>query len=339
MKRHGNLFELCFTEENLFHAYLEARRGKRNKRACFEFEKTLSSNLSLLHSELHSNVYSPRPYYKFHIQDPKPRIIFAPAFRDVVVQHAIYQQIYPIFDRTFIETSFACRKGKGTHRCADYVQDSMRKSPPDSFNAHLDVRKFFYMIDRGILRELLERKIKEPHLIDLLMKFANHGEPLGIPIGNLLSQLFALIYLNPVDHFIKRELKVKFYTRYVDDMALIGLSLDDAQEFSEKIENFLDDQLNLSLSKSKIFQMRKGLNFVGFRTWRSKRFVRRHSLFQFGKALRKENIISINSLMAHAKNTATNFHFCKRIILEKPHLIPNLPHFIQQPKRTFSNHE
>lgn len=332
MKRSGNLFEQCFSEENLFYAYQAARRGKRNKRACFEFEKNLGTNLSILHQELISLNYSPAPYYRFSIKDPKPRIIFAPAFRDVVVQHAIYSQIYPIFNKTFIETSFACRIGKGTHRCADYVQEAMRESDKNSYNIHLDVRRFFYSIDRTILKDLIIKKIKDKPLVDLLIKFTDHGEPLGIPIGNLLSQLFALIYLNPVDHFIKRELKVKFYARYVDDLAIIGInSQKEAKEIADRIEAFLFDKLNLALSKSNITKMKKGMNFVGFRTWRSTRFVRKHSLFKFSRALRKGKLDSLNSLMAHAKNTATICHYRERIIRERPDLIQKLPHFTESP--------
>lgn len=328
MKRFGNLFEDTFSKENLFSAYIEARRGKRTKAACFEFEKTLGLNLKNLRDELLSEMYVLRPYYTFEINDPKPRVIHAPAFRDVIVQHAIYRVIYPIFDKTFIETSFACRKGKGTHRCADYVQQSMRHYSNDFYNVHLDIRKFFYSIDREILFKQIKRKIKDPRLLDVIHKFIGHPDAFGVPIGNLLSQLFALIYLNPVDHFVKRFLKVTHYARYVDDMILIGLSKEYSNECAVRIEEFVHEHLNLSLSKSSISKMNRGLNFVGYRTWKSKRFVRRHSLFKFSKALKKENINSLNSLMSHARKTASFWHYCSRIRQEKPELINHLPLFL-----------
>lgn len=121
MKRYGNLFEEAFTLDALYQGYLDARKSKRNKRACFNFERQLSFNLNSLHEELHSGCYKPMPYYQFTIYEPKERIIYAPAFRDCVVQHAIYRVIYPLFDRTFIHDSYACRKGKGTHQAADYA--------------------------------------------------------------------------------------------------------------------------------------------------------------------------------------------------------------------------
>jgi len=263
MNRTGGLFDQCFGTDSLFDAYLNARRGKRAKRACFGFERRLGSNLSALHAELHSGVYCPQPYYTFHVKEPKPRLIHAPAFRDVVVQHAIYNRIYPIFDRTFVDTSFACRKGKGTHRCADYVQQAMRQYGDDRYSLHLDVRRFFYTIDRDILGELIARKIKDRRLLDLMALYGDHGEPLGIPIGNLLSQLYALIYLNPADHFAKRTLKVRHYARYVDDMVMIGLTREQAFDHRDAMREYLAQTLRLSLSQGQHCAASPRLEFCG----------------------------------------------------------------------------
>ena len=325
MKRIGNLFESCFTEENLYNAYLEARKHKRAKRSCFEFEKNLGINLEILRKEIFDGSYTPKPYFKFPLFDSKPRIIYAPAFRDIVVQHAIYRIIYPIFNVSFIDTSFACRKGKGVHACADFVQESLRKCSNNDYVLHLDVKKFFYTIDHQILADLLRKKIKDERLLDIMLEFVKHDQPRGIPIGNLLSQLFALIYLNPLDHFIKRELKIVHYARYVDDMVLIGLSLIESHWVSRKIKEFLHIVLNLSLSKIILNRIKSGLNFVGYRTWRSKRFVRKHSMFKFSRNLKKQKLDSINSLMAHALRTSTLMHYVRRIKQEQPELISMLP--------------
>lgn len=327
MKRHGNLFDRCFSAENLYAAYLDARKGKRAKRAVFEFEKRLGPNLAELREEILTGTYQPRPYFSFMVQERKPRLIHAPAFRDVVAQHAIYRIVYPLFDRTFIDQSYACRKGKGTHRCADYVQQAMRQYPGDRYTLHLDVRKFFYTIDRAILRELLKRVIKDERLLTVMGLYAEHGDPLGIPIGNLLSQLYALIYLNPVDHYIKRVLKVRHYARYVDDLVLIGLTRDEALMARDAIAVFLRDRLGLSLSKAGLALVKRGVNFVGYRTWRSTRFVRRHSLHLFGYALRRGRVDSLTSLMGHAQHTGSLGHYRRRIVHERPELIPFLPHF------------
>jgi RNA-directed DNA polymerase len=308
MKRYGNLFERAFTREALLDAYHDAAKSKRGKRACFSFERNLGSQLSALYTELQSGVYKPRPYFTFTVLHPKPRLIHAPAFRDCVVQHAIYRVISPIFQRTFIDQSFACRVGFGTHKAADYAQRALQLSPEGSYTLQLDIRKFFYRIDRGILRGLVERKIKDRRFVDLMMAFAEHGEPLGIPIGNLLSQLYALIYLNPLDHFIKRELQVERYCRYVDDFVLFGITRELAVEYRKKIISFIAEKLNLELSRSTIAKTRRGLNFVGYRAWASKRFIRRRSLYNHRQAVKRGNLAAVISIIGHAGKTHTMKH-------------------------------
>ena len=217
-KRIGYLFEKAFTKENLYAAFIDARKGKRVKRATLKFEVNLGAEIESLYSELHNGTYKPRAYSQFYVYEPKKRLINAPFFRDLVVQHAIYRVIYPIFDKTFIDTSYACRKGGGTHKASRYTQKEMRKYSGDLYFVKLDIKKFFYSIDRDILRVMFEKKIKDTRFVDLMCEFTEMNTDKGIPIGNLLSQLYALIYLNPLDHFVKRELKVKSYVRYVDDL-------------------------------------------------------------------------------------------------------------------------
>jgi len=303
VKRIGSLFDNIFSRENFYSAYLDARRGKRKRRACFQFEIQLGTNLANLYEEIHSRRYKPMPYFKFIVYEPKERIIHAPAFRDIVVQHAIYRVVYPIFNRTFINTSFACRLGYGTHRASNYTQDSLRAYGDEDYVLKLDIRKFFYSIDRQILRKQIERKIKDKRLVDIMMLFAEKDEPLGIPIGNLLSQIYALIYLNPLDHYIKRVLKVKHYVRYVDDFILIGLTRDKCLEYKRRIVDFLKNELHLELSKSTIQKIKRGVNFVGYRTWKNKRLIRKYSLYKFKRAVKQGKQLSVVSLLGHAKQT------------------------------------
>ena len=303
MKRYGNLFEKTFSEENLELAYLDARKGKRKKKACFEFENNLGANLMDLYVRLHDETYRPDPYFQFIVYEPKERPIHAPSFRDIVVQHAIYRIIYNIFDKTFINTSFACRIGYGTHKASDYTQKVLRYYDQNLYTLKLDIRKFFYSIDRKVLRKLIERKIKDVKLVDIMMLFAEKNGPVGIPIGNLLSQIYALIYLNPLDHFIKRTLKVKHYVRYVDDFILFGLTRYQCSSIRLIIISFIKDKLRLELSKLTIQKIKKGVNFVGYRTWQNKRFIRKHSLYKFSKSLKKRKQDSIISILGHAKHT------------------------------------
>jgi len=325
MKRIGNLFEKIFSQENLYLAYLDARKGKRKKRACFEFEADLGKNLNSLYNEIHSGNYKPQPYFKFFVYEPKQRMVYGPAFRDIVAQHAIYRIIYSIFNQTFIDTSFACRKGYGTHLASDYTQKALGQCDPGDYTLKLDVRKFFYSIDRAILRKLIERKIKDRRLVDIMMVYAVMDTPVGIPIGNLLSQLYALIYLNPVDHFIKRILKVKRYVRYVDDMVLFGLKRERCLEYKGLIVAFLKGFLNLELSKSTIQTIRKGVNFVGYRTWGSRRFIRKFSLANFRKCLRKEKLQSIISLLGHARRTCSLRYMLLTVRKNSPDFYKKLP--------------
>ena len=302
MKRIGFLFDKAFTHENLHQAYIDASRNKHGKRACFQFGRRLGRNLERLHTALHNGTYRPQPYYTFMVYEPKPRRIFAPSFADLVVQHSIYRVVYPIFNKTFIDQSFACRKGKGTHAAADYAQVAMQASPVDSYTLKLDIRKFFYRINRDNLRTMIERKIKDRRFVDVMMLFADHGEPVGIPIGNLLSQIYALIYMNGVDQFIKRELKAKRYCRYVDDFVIFGISKESAVASLARIVAYIKN-IGLELSKYTIAAIKRGINFVGYRTWTSKRFIRNRSLFVFRRALRLGKIDSAVSILGHARRT------------------------------------
>lgn len=331
MKRYGNLFDRSFTPDALYIAYVDARASKRGKRACFAFEKALGANLEALHREIHDGTYRPRSYYTFEVFEPKRRTIHAPAFRDCVVQHAICRVICPIFDRSFIDQSYACRIGKGTHKASDYTQQMLRQCDGDSYVLKLDIRRFFYSIDRGVLRCQIERKIKDHRLVDMMMLFVDAGGEIGIPIGNLLSQVYALIYLNPLDHYVKRDLKVRRYARYVDDFVLIGLSRDECLAHRANIERFLSDELCLSLSKSTISKVKRGVNFVGYRTWRSRRFIRKHSLYRFRRAVKHGDLQAAVSLLGHARRTASMRHMLRLARERNPAIYADFPkQFTQQ---------
>lgn len=313
MKRVGHLFDLAFTPETLYQAWVDASDGKRGKRATLEFARHLSANLDALHTELHNGSYRPQPYHQFTVYEPKERIIFAPAFRDLVVQHAIYRLTYPIFNRTFIDQSYACRKGKGTHAAADYAQRAMRASHPDSYLLQLDIKRFFYSIDRAVLRSQIERQIKDRRFVDVMMQFAEYGQPVGIPIGNLLSQMYALIYMSPLDHFIKRDLKARRYCRYVDDFVIFGWTRARCLQALERIKAFLAQSLHLGLSRFSLHKVKRGLNFVGYRTWISTRFVRKHSLFTFSRVAKSGRLEAIASCLGHARHTASLRYMLTRL--------------------------
>lgn len=329
MKRVGNLFERAFTPEALYQAWLDASKGKMARRATMAFSRRLGAHLDDLHAEIHSGRYRPQVYVEFMVHEPKPRTIYAPAFRDLVVQHAIYRLIYPIFNSGLIDQSFACRVGKGTHRAADYAQAALRAAPAGTCTLKLDIRKFFYRIDRARLRDFIERRIKDERFVDIMMRFAEYGhprtEPLGIPIGNLLSQLYALIYLAPLDHFIKRDLKAERYARYVDDFVIFGWPRQRCLDALHRIQHFLRNTLGLELSRWTLAPIARGLNFVGYRTWRSRRFIRKHSLHRANRSAGKGQIASVVSILGHAQRTASLNHLLSTLKANHHDLFDRLP--------------
>lgn len=269
MKRSGNLCAEAFSIPSLYQGYYDARKGKRTSRACFFFERQLAAQINELHKTLTAGTYKPRPYNTFEIYAPKKRSISAPAFRDRVVQHSIYNLIRPIFDRTFIDQSFACRIGKGTHAASDYVQAALKQAPRDSYVLQLDIKRYYYSLDRAILRRLVERKIKDARMVDVIMMFAQTDDAFGVPIG---------------------------------------ITFDQAKEYSERITEFLRDELHLELSRCDIYRVSRGINFVGFRTWATKRFVRKHALYTFRRSAKRERLESVVSSLGHASKTASHRH-------------------------------
>lgn len=305
MKRHGNLFSSIANADALLAAFERAREGKRSHRACFHFACNLGANIAALERELRTGVYRPRPCNRFWVTEGrKPRLIEAPAFRDLVVQHAVHAVVGPLLERRYIDTSFACRVGKGTHQAADWLQRAMRRAPRTAWLLHVDARKFFYSIDRAVLAALLRRTIKCDRTLDLLDAFAQRCEPTGIPIGNLMSQTFANVYLNSLDQFCKRTLKVPDYGRYMDDAVMLAPDRATGALWLERIRAHLM-LLGLEISHHSLQPVRRGANFVGFRTWARARFVRPHVISSLRRDARRGHLAGVVSRLGHARRTAS----------------------------------
>ena len=233
------MYTRLYSWSNLYQAYRNAAKGKRGKPPAASFEYLLEDNLICLQKELRAKTYRPGAYYSFYIQEPKHRLISAAPFRDRVVHHALCNIIEPRFERSFIHDSYANRVGKGTHRALDCCQQFARRH---RYVLQCDVRQFFPSIDHAVLRSILARKIEDNDILWLVDQILKSGQdvlreeyemvyfpgdnlfainrPRGLPIGNLTSQFWANCYLDPFDHFIKRELRCKAYLRYVDDFIL-----------------------------------------------------------------------------------------------------------------------
>ena len=325
MKRAGGLFEQYATPMALFAAYEKAREGKRNHRGCFEFERNLGGNIQRLHFELTSGTYQPQPLNSFWVKDgAKPRLIEAPSFRDLVVQHAIYAVISPLMERRYIDTNFACRVGKGTHKASDWLYAAMRKAPRTAWVLHVDVRKFFYSIDRDVLHNQLAKIIKCKRTLDLLSMFALRPSVAGVPIGNLMSQTFANLYLNSLDHFCKRVLRAADYGRYMDDSVLIAPDCATGLQWLAAIRQHLA-LLNLQISHHSLQPIARGVDFVGYRTWASGRFVRPGLISAIRTDARRGKIESIVSRLGHARRTKSLPHILQHLKENHHALFVRLP--------------
>ncbi len=296
MKRYGNLYPQITTFENLLNAAKKAQRSKRFRDPVLAFNNKLESELFQLQQELRAQTYQPGAYKTFEIYEPKRRVIAAAPYRDRVVHHALCNIIVPIFDRTFIATTYANRTGYGSHRalrqCVNYARSSR-------YVLQCDICKYFPSIDITILKQQIRRKLKCPRtlwLIDTILDNPSDGEtpidyfpgdnlftplehPKGLPIGNLTSQFFANVYLNGFDRYVKETLKVSKYLRYVDDFALFSDDREFLADCRQGIEDYLTTlRLKIHPIKSQLFQTRYGVNFVGFRIFPDRIRVRNHNL-------------------------------------------------------------
>jgi len=291
-------FEKIHSFENLYHAYRKARRGKRWKGAAAKFEVNLLEALNLLSVQLRTKKYTMSPYNTFEVYEPKRRVVMSNGYKDKVVQHSLCDNVLePRFTRSFIRDNYASQVGKGTHYGLDRLQEFLRRfyrqSGVDGWILKCDISKYFYSIRHDVLKTLIRKKISDPDvlwLVDLIID-STEGN-VGIPIGNQTSQLFALLYLDDMDHFIKEKLGIKFYGRYMDDFFLIHKDKDYLRHCRKEIEAFVQAR-GLSLNaKTNIYPLKHGVDFLGFHTYLTEtgaviRKVRRRSKNNMKRKLKK----------------------------------------------------
>jgi len=290
---------------DLFQAYYDARSNKRNTLNALNFEMDYEHNIFKLHEEIINNTYKIKPSICFINYKPVQREIFAADFRDRVVHHLVYNYIAPIFDKTFINDSYSCRKGKGTHygikRVGKFIRSCSQNYHKDCYVLKLDIKGYFMSIHRGLLYKLvkstllkyrnetdfdlqlilglLEQIIFNDPTKNYILKgnkkdwdglppsksLFHSGEGKGLPIGNLTSQLFSNVYFNQFDHFVKKELGIKYYGRYVDDFIIVHPNKDYLLQIIPVIRNYLHKELMLTLHPKKIYlqHFSKGVQFLG----------------------------------------------------------------------------
>lgn len=291
--------------ENLFQAWNEFKKGKRKRKDVQIFERNIEDNLFSLYEKLKSKTYKHGSYQSFYVHDPKQRHIHKAQVEDRVVHHLLYKFLYEIFDKSFIFDSYSCRLEKGTHkgvkRLVKFTRTVSKNYTRDCWALKLDIKKFFASVEHKILLQLLERKITDSHILWLL-KEVIESFPLGIPLGNLTSQIFANIYMNELDQFIKHKLKIKYYLRYADDFLILSGDNESLQLSIVTIDGFLQNRLKLELHPKKII-LRKlswGIDFLGYIVLPYYSLPRTKTKRRLFKRLNLKNLPSYLGYLSHA---------------------------------------
>jgi retron-type reverse transcriptase len=286
----------------LYAAHLSARAAKRYRRDVLLFTDRLEYELFKLQQELLLLLYRVGTYRTFFVWDPKCRLIMALPYRDRIVQWTLYKQLNPFYDKMFIEDSYACRKGKGSLKAVQRLEYWLRQAARKEkkwYYLKLDISKYFYRVDHKILLSIFARRIKDERVMFLLEKIIDNenmkfGLPrgkgpgdcvpeewlsdVGMPIGNLTSQLFANVYLNELDQYCKHQLHIHCYVRYMDDIIILMDSKEALHEVQEKIRIFLAEKLRLDLNrKTAIRPIALGIEFVGYKIWPTHKKLKKQS--------------------------------------------------------------
>jgi len=293
--------------ENLWNAFRAAAKGKRGRPPAARFERDLADRLVVLQRRLRDGTYAPGAYRNFTIHEPKRRRISAAPFRDRVVHHALCNRMEPIFDARFIRDSYANRKDKGTHAAVDRLQSLAQRC---RYVLRMDIVKHFPSIDHGILMTEIGRVVDDKRTLDLARAILDSGRdilaaeyeyvtfpgddlfaplrPRGLPIGNLTSQFWSNVYLNPFDWFVKRELRCRAYLRYVDDFALFS---DDKKQLWEwkvaVMERLQRLRLTIHEPQAQVIPTRDGIPWLGFVVYPNFRRLKRRNAVKFSRRLRR----------------------------------------------------
>ena len=318
----------------LFEAYFDCRSNKRNTINALSFEVDYESNLVKLCEEINNGTYRPGKSIAFIVDKPVKREIFAADFRDRVVHHLIINKLNPLFEKQFIYDSYACRKGKGTHlgiqRVNRFIRQCSQNYSQDCYILKLDIKGFFMHINKNILFEKLSGFIHQNYLLPdkaLLLELCRkviyndptqnciikgkrnnwdglppdkslfHSAPnCGLPIGNLTSQVFANFFINEFDHFVKHDLGIRYYGRYVDDFVIVHHDKEYLTSLIPNFTNFLLSTLQLNLHPKKIYLQHysKGVKFLGVVIKPHRIYIANRTKGNFYEAIERQNEIVHN---------------------------------------------
>lgn len=307
MKPLKHIYEQIYDYENLYRAYLNARKNKRYRSEVMIFTDNLEENLLTLQNELIYQTYKVGRYWDFYVYEPKKRLIMALPFRDRVVQWALYQIVNPIFTNQYITDSYACICGRGVHQAIKRVFYWLQlegKKTEKLYYLKMDIAKFFYRVDHQVILDILSRKFADPPLLKLFDTIVNSEETpfglpvgyspgetemiysCGMPIGNLSSQMLANVILNELDQYAKRVLGIRYYIRYADDILILSSDKKELHHYNSLFESFLEEKLKLRLNdKTAIRPIGQGVEFVGFRIWPTHIKLRKKTVLKMKRRL------------------------------------------------------
>ena len=305
-------YEDLISIDNLFLAYQEFIKGKKNKKDVQIFSFYLMDNILQLHEDLKKHLYKHDGYECFKVNDPKPRTIHKALVGDRLLHHAVYYILYPFFDKTFIADSFSCRNNKGTHKAINRFREFgyivSRNNTRTCWVLKCDIKKFFASINQDILIKILQKYISDKDIIDLLKEVIYSFKPNGLPLGNLTSQLFSNVYMNEFDQFVKHKLKVKYYIRYADDFVFMSEDKKYLESIIKLISDFLQNELKLNLHPDKIFikTLYSGVDFLGWVNFIDYRILRNKTKRKMFERIKKNSSLeTLNSYLGLIKHGNT----------------------------------
>ena len=288
--------------KNVWQSWRNYRKGKKWSPELHEFQYYLENNIYQLHFDIQSNRYVHGEYRKFIVADTKKREISVAGIRDRVVHRLLYDYLNEVYDKTFLYDAWSCRMGKGLKGAIERAQEFL-ESFPHAFFWKADVQKFFDHVDHEVLLSFLKYRVhdeKALHLLEEVIRSFSFEPGIGIPIGNLTSQIFANIYLNELDRFVKHELKPKAYLRYGDDFVLLDPSREKLIVMKEEVTAFLQEQLHLTLHQKEVFRKaRQGLPYLGVVLYPKGRKLNARSRKRLKNRLTLRNAPSYFGLLAH----------------------------------------
>lgn len=308
--RNHNLYSIIVSKKNLFSAWKEFKRGKMNKNDVLRFALNLEENILSLREKFLSGEYKHGGYVKFYVRDPKMRRIHKASVEDRIVHHAVFRVLYSIFENKFVFDSFASRTNKGTHaaikRFESFAVKLSQNYTKTVWALKCDIRKFFDSIDHEILLKILMSEIQCDKTNSLLANIIGSFESdfrKGIPLGNLTSQLFANVYMDYFDQFVKSKLRLKYYVRYMDDFVILSENKESLTAVLAVIRRWLKEHLALELHDRKVSfkKWHSGIDFLGYVSFPFHRVLRTRTKKRIFHKLNAKNAHSYFAILKHCR--------------------------------------